>query len=104
MSADEFGRCKACGQHGWMKYHKCPPLWQCRIVDQDGDDWGTARGLDPSDAAEEYAKNRDECEHELLESGSGWIVEVRIGSEQIRKFEVTAEASVEYYTSEVTEP
>lgn len=101
MSSDISSRkdpwCKTCGQFMlFPRTHTCPPKWYVYMEDyHEEDEPQECRGDTPEDAAKEFARLYDECDHPLLESGTPAIVQVWNDKyPERRTFEIYAEATV----------
>ena len=54
-----YDRCPRCRVFDWQESHTCPPLWVCRLVEEerDGEDGGKVHATDAREAACKYAKD-----------------------------------------------
>lgn len=99
----DYVRCKICDEWGFAGIHKCAPEWECRIKEDDGDDWSTEHGYHADDIAVKYAERCDRNGDYTVARGSSVIVEVRKNaSDEIKFFEVTAEMIPDYSADEVS--
>jgi hypothetical protein len=53
--ASTYDKCPTCGEFGWLRTHKCPPLWHARHEDDDEDCSRPIHAKDAKKAAEKFA-------------------------------------------------
>ena len=98
---DRFLRCPDCGYTHWTS-KGCPPLWDYRVPEWDGDDWRQIRANSALEAAEKACERDDvEVDYAILNAGYLDVIEVRDpGTKMIQRFKITAE-SEPVYTADV---
>lgn len=101
MSA--WNECKICKRYmgAVPQLHKCPPLWLCLEIDNQGDDWDDAYKIyagNPEAAARDAA---EEMDSDCGEGAHERKITVKSPSGEITVWAITFDYSVDYYASEV---
>lgn len=94
-----YDACKKCGLFCNLDRHHCAE-WDVWLADETREDGGRQYGVDAEHAAETWSERYDQDDHELV--GSYHIVCVALpGNNNVKRFRVSAEASVDYTATEV---
>jgi hypothetical protein len=88
--------CRKCGEYEWST-HRCPPKWECRVVDYQGeDDWRGFYAAD-AEAAAEKAAERFDCGDYTLLQGDEITVVVRSSNGEESRWICTGETVPQYH-------
>lgn len=105
----DYVKCPICREYGWLGSHRCPPMWEARMLTTWFDDWSKVRGTDAQEAAAKFAEQRDQNgDYDIIRHGSA-EVEVRkapgfemddeeIAAIPVQVFDIEAE-SVPHYSA-----
>lgn len=90
--------CPTCGEFTLSpQYHRCPPEWEARDDEGNDDDWEVVRARDADDAAAKFAEESDSDSDGPRERT---VLVREKGSEDVKRFAITFEYSVDYYANE----
>lgn len=95
----QWTQCGVCREYGWSNTHRCPPQYECRNRNWDGDEWETVYAYNARDAAEKYVERVDNHAAEFTETCD---IEVRNDGGEVECYEVTGEIVREYSASKKT--
>ena len=95
-----YGECKNCGEYCSLEYHHCDE-WEVWLDEDTREDADKQWADNAEDAAVKWGEWRDD-EHNWVDSPNVVCV-ARPGIEEVKRFEVVAEISIDYSASEVSE-
>jgi len=93
--------CKTCHEFIYTSSHICPPMWECRIGDDEEGFEYKSYGNSESEAAEKLAEIKEsDWDYVFVEDG-GVNIDVRNPETgKVKSFYVSAEQTISYYASE----
>lgn len=96
--------CPICGEYKYNERHACQPLFGVRCDENHGpDEWVEIRAFDAEAAAEKWAEREDQNgDYLIVGQRSTPTVEVRDGTGEITRWQVSGEAVPAYYAKAVT--
>jgi hypothetical protein len=99
-----YEKCPICGKVDFLKNHKCDPIWETFVEDEDDTEkWTKIYACGPQEAACKRAEDLDQYDHCVLETGPIEIIVRKDKDSPAFYFNCSAEAEVVYYADLIDE-